>query len=287
MPRKTGLRVDFDAASMANYLGAMEGVVTELETSRNIRTVAKGVQQRLIYYFDMELSATAASAGRMPNNQGALRNPYEHVFEPGYVGVNQPWAKLWVHMSSGVGRDRISSFMFRDSKLPLEAPTVENTGLPDEVVEKLKPKMYVFEKRARIEEAGLDTVLRPNPKYTPVSKKLVVPGTTPRGYYFTEVYTYKRSRSPMRGQFVSFWTMWWGTRAKAIYEGKILPNLDEKIYRAALKAGKAATRTRKGTKAFSVQADASKEAAQLMVQAEITGWEKYVVEGSDEVNIFE
>ena len=90
----------------------------------------------------------------------------------------------------------------------------------------------------------------------------------------------------MRGQFVTFWTTWWSTRAKQIYEQKILPNLDEKVYRAALKAGTAASRTKKATKSFSVVADASREAAQLMVQAEMTGWEKYVVEG-DEVKIFD
>lgn len=281
-----GINMDFDSASMAGYLGAMDGIVTELETSRNIRTITKGVQQRLIYQFDIELAATAQAAPLRPNNQGALRNPYEHVFEPGYVGTNASWAKLWVHLSQGVGRNRVSSFTFRDSVMPLEPPTAENTGLPEEVVKKLRNKKYVFEKRARIEEAGLDTVLRPNPNYQPASKKLVVPGTNARGYYFAEVYTYKRSRSPMRGQFVTFWTTWWSTRAKQIYEQKILPNLDEKVYRAALKAGTAASRTKKATKSFSVVADASREAAQLMVQAEMTGWEKYVVEG-DEVNIFD
>lgn len=287
MPKRRAMNIDIDVASMAHYLGAMEGVATELSTSRNIRTVAKGVQVRLLHHFDAELCATAAAASEQPNNQGAMRNPYEHVFEPGAVGVNAPWAKLWVHYSKGNGRDRISSFVFRDSQMPLETPTEENTGLPAEAVEKLNTeKVYVFEKRARIEEAGLDTVLRPNPKYQPEAKKLVVPGSHPRGYYFTQVFTYRRSRSPMRGQFVTFWTTWWATRAVAIYEGKILPNLDQKIYRAARKAGATISKTKTRNKSFSVMADASREAAELMVQAEMTGWEKYVESGED-LNIFE
>lgn len=281
-----GIKVDANTSGIAAYMGAMNGIVTELETARNIRTVTKGVQQRLIYQFDIDLVATAQASPEQPNDQGALRNPYEHVFEPGAVGVNQKWAKLWVHISQGVGRDRVSSFLFRDSVLPLEAPTPENTGLPEEVVEKLRDKKYVFAKRARIEEAGLATVLRPNPNYDPPSKKLVVPGTNSKGFYFTEVFTYNRNRSPMKGQFVSFWTAWWSWRAQEVYETKILPNLDEKVYRAARKAGQSISKTKKTTKSFSVVADASREAAQLMVQAEMTGWEKYVVDG-DEVNIFD
>lgn len=281
-----GIKIDFDGASMAGYLGSVQGICDALETDINIRRVVRGVNERLVWHFDNDLCRVALTAPERQNDQGAWRNPYEHVFEPGYIGVNEGWAKLWMHVSSGVGRNRIAGFVFRDSVMPLEEPTSANTGLPEEVVEKLRPKQYVFEKRARIEEAGLATVLRPNPSYEPASKKLVVPGTNNKGFYFADVFTYNRNRSPMRGQFVTFWTTWWATQANRIYKEQILPELDAYVRAAAEKAGRAAVRTRKKTKSFSVAADTSREAAELMMQAEMTGWEKYVVDG-EELAIFD
>lgn len=286
MPKaRKGLNIDAEMSPLAAYAGSLQGVSDAFRTDRNIRTIAKGVQSRLIRKFDTELCATALATPYQVNDQGAVRNPYEHLFEPGMLGVNNKSAKLWLHVSKGVGRERVSSFIFRDSIVPLEPPTAENTGLPEEVVEKLNKKVYVFEKRAMIEEAGLETVLRPNPAYAPPATKLVVPANTTKGFYFAQVFTLKRTRSPMKGSFVGFWTMWWAGRAPAVYETEIKPNLSDKIYRAMLKAGVKASRTKMATKNFNVVADTSRAAAELQVQAEITGWEKYVVEG-DEVDIF-
>lgn len=288
MPKaSSGINLDVQMGSLAAYTGAMQGVADAIESDINVRRIAKGVQQRLVRKFDTELCATALATPYQMTQQGAFKSPYDHLFEPGMLGVNNKTAKLWVHLSQGVGRERVSSFVFRDSLVPLPTPTTRNTGLPKEAVAKLnKGKKYVFQKRAMIEEAGLETVLRPNPDYVPPAKKLVVPGTNARGYYFTEVFTYKRNRSPMKGTFVGFWTMWWAGRAPMVYESEIMPNLSQKLYRATVRAGQKAAKTRTTTKNFAVLADTSRAAAELQVQAEMTGWEKYVV-GGDELNIFE
>lgn len=241
MARATGF-IDFDAdvGSVGYALGAIDGLVTSVDTSHYINAILVETHAQLARKFDTHMRVISAS-----NPKG-----FKHVFEWNMVGILK--GKLWRHHLRGYGRSRTATFDFAASKTPIPRPTPRSTGVSQKELDKLSKRRYVFRWKARIIEFGIPVDIRPKN-----AKRLFVPlrGQTPqfgnakdreraqqRGFVFAQSVHIDRPGGDAAGNFTTAWFGWWGSTAEQVTNSEILPRIEKKMDDIATVRGTAASR---------------------------------------------
>lgn len=244
MGRKIRPGISVDAQLDEGYaaLGFAKTMVREINTDEYLSSVIDLAHSVLDREFGSFVDAVAVT------------NParYRHVYEPGNIGV--AGARLWTPMLYGRGRNKEASFEWRPSVLPILTPQERkrksklNSGdamryVPDEIIEKLSKRRYVFKMVAPIMEYGLRVNIQPV-----YSKFLFIPtakqtfhrnrkeGTSaPRHYRFAKYnvpeWGYRNPQEPSGtqntvGQFTGTWVSFWnGGHAENIWDTEIAPRI--------------------------------------------------------------
>lgn len=181
----------------------------------------------------------------------AASNPdrFKHVYEPGKTGIEQ--YKLWNMKLYGRGRKREASFEWIPSVMPILTPRQRAmdpndpmSKVPNEVIEKLSDRRYVFRMQAPIMEYRMKVAI------TPVNSDfLFIPTMNSRrhrtsgGSYETRNYRFEKYNMPdwdyrnpqdpsgsesTVGQFTSAWVAFWnGGGAEQVWDSEIAPGIEK------------------------------------------------------------
>jgi len=215
------IKADFDAA--AGISGALAGLQPNLISSRHQQQASRAAFELLSEGFNL---ATAAAATAAPAN-------FEHVYEPGSIGI--PQQALWQNVM--IGRSNLSraiSWEWRASK-QLVDPKYDSMGnlrFPDTSsnpgfdADKLH-KVHIFVWKAPIMEYGLEVTVRPK-----LSENLVFPNPglrtgrdtdsrAPRPVIFSpHSYSFVPGEK-VQGSFTAWFLNWWENGdAQAMIDGQ-------------------------------------------------------------------
>lgn len=217
---------------LAEGIGSYIGMMKSLEQQTYMDSVLEGAFVRTLPAFN----AHAASRG--------LADPesYGHMWEFGTAGITRGNAKytpmnekarLWNTVMTGQGGTKNIAFTFKPAKSFNPPQTEEETGVDQEVLDRLKgntgERKYRFPNKAFIFESGTDVRITPQRSkilFIPVNTEGMPAGVKDpakaeeRGYAWVKSHTYSPGEySGATGQFTAmFGSFWLGTGGEMMFE---------------------------------------------------------------------
>lgn len=201
------ITVDFE--ELYALLGAGYAISKIGSGSRYLSDLINAGYQRTEGDFNREVAAFAASTGKLG-----------HMFEWGTVGINKSKsnmkpdplserARLWTpHFNYYRGTGTLS-FTYRPSVGNVPKPTKAKTGIPGDVLAKLKN--HVFIHKAMVMEEGMPVTIKP--KSDNKTKRLFVPRIWKgeKGYDMFTKNTMPKISENTSGTFSTYFMAWWET----------------------------------------------------------------------------
>lgn len=206
--------------SIGAIIGTFQGVSEAANDPEFINDILMNAHNKALDTFNVKAAEHSIRMG--PLNR-AFRHMYEYGvpgITPGQTVIADPTsqaARLWVFKSVSSGRTINTFVHFRDATVPNPKPSQrpELRGLPQDVVNRMSTRKYVFKRRAELTEYGRTVRISP---YR--AKALIFPSReNDKGYGF-----WPRSRGPMKvsldGEsksgrskhkmaFTNFFLAWW------------------------------------------------------------------------------
>lgn len=263
-----GFSIEADLADGYGALGYMQGFAEVIKTDRFVGSVLDYAHGRMAEVFNESINVTAAGSPSL----------YHHVYEQKLVGV--PGAELWKHRMLGRGSTREASFEWKASLRPILTPeerlTDENPigdadpihGVDPKVIEKLKPRHYIFYNKAPMMEFGLRAVVEPQ-----WSRILFVPSfrSASHGGYYRAMHTVQdfskanpQDASGGRGtvgNFTAAWVGWWKDGADMVWATEIKNVVERDLGRSEREMGAIPGRRRASKKVLGLVALTNNEKA--------------------------
>jgi hypothetical protein len=224
--------------------------------------------------FNLEAEAYAKSTGKI-----------SHMYEWGTNGINKgrtnvrmpasnPNARLWHNFTVGTGLDRTLTFAFRPSLANVPKPTQQDTGMSQEVINKLRD--HTFKWKAEVLEDGQEVTIAPKrvkfiliPAYKD-ERYWMRPSDVKRGY---ALFKYPIRSTPGEGKyygaFEAFWYAYWLDHGDALIESGVTEMVIEdyqpefrpkRTVKTLRPVGTISVRTEVAKKSTKIQAKVTKKA---------------------------
>ena len=198
---KAFVAINADTVEASALSGFLTTLSTQVKTDANMSQVVAYAHDKMSERFDAYMSAIAPTAP----------NQFHHVYDWGHIGV--PRFQLWKNTLKGRGSDRLASFEFRASVLPVPLPEGDK-----------KPfrRKHRFIYKAMIMEYNIGVTI------TPKRAKILAFPTEDR-IIFTRgpVFVQNPGGSATTGAFTAAWTNWWtGAGASQAFDGEIRRTLE-------------------------------------------------------------
>lgn len=169
--------------------------------------------------FNREVVAFASATGALG-----------HMFEWGTQGINRgksstrpnpmsEQARLWVNVFDPGRAISKLEFIYKPSVATVPKPTTKKTGIPSEVLKKLKT--HVFEHKAFVLETGVAVTIKPKPEN--VRRLLFVPNLWKgeKGYQMYSKSTNPNVSEDTKGTFTIYWMNFWEGRGEAMIQEQV------------------------------------------------------------------
>jgi hypothetical protein len=216
-------------------LGFMKEMSVQVSTDKFINDVVTYAHAAMASDFDNQVANAART------NPDRLH----HVYEPGHVGMQE--FQLWEHRLYGRGKNRQASFEWKESVLPILNPEERHSDpndpmskVPEDVIENLSDRKYIFYMRAPIMEYRMRVNIAPkNAKYLfiPTFKKNWHKGKSASDSYTGNNFRFAKQNTPdwdyrnpqepsggegTVGQVTAQWVAFWaGGGADATWSDKV------------------------------------------------------------------
>lgn len=239
MPKRPGLNVNFDAQEAHAAMGAIVGIGKAVKTDRYVSDIINYAHREMSTGFDEHMDLMS----------GAMREKFHHIYEWNMIGL--PAGRLWNHTLTGRGTNKLASFEFIASKMPIPNPEQRAANpddpmsqVPEDVVQRLSKRKYYFTWKAPMMEYRLHATIAPR-----WASKLFIPMfDQPRGYILTPHAVNQQSGNVLTaGSFTTAFIDWFNGPGRVILEEKVAREVELDMVAAS-------QQWRKKVKASTVQA---------------------------------
>lgn len=228
--RMTGNQIQFEIGidEVLSSIGVVKSLTLEtMQDSVYLDAVVDTAFKVADTEFNLEAEAYAKSSGNL-----------SHMYEWGTIGINKgqtnarlpasnPNARLWTNFTKGTGLDRELFVAFRPSVAMVPKPTQGNSGMSQDIINKLKP--HVFTWKAQVIELAEEVHI----KRTGKTKFLLIPAYEQNRPYMraSDVKRgYMIDAGPINanpgiysnsGKFTEFWFGYWMERGNEVLENTV------------------------------------------------------------------
>lgn len=219
------MQIKTNIESLAYHIGSYMGMADGIEQRQYVDDLMVGAHRKTVPDF-------VKAAG-----MAAVRYNFTHMYEYGVAGLtrgdtqtldrNHQNARLWRDVMVGNGSRKFITFIYRNATQRVPKPTEEETGVAQDVLNKLKisqGKRYTFSHKAEIFEQGVDLNIHPKTSkgvlFIPLKEAPFLkasPKETQRKYVFRKKLRINRGEeSGATGRFSTFFFKWWGTEGNVL-----------------------------------------------------------------------
>jgi hypothetical protein len=203
-----------EAGGVAGYI---DGISRTIETNEYVGSVVSYVNSTLSEAFEIAVDVAARNS----------TDAFSHVYEWGQSygdksTVGMPSQRLWYLMSTGSGANRVVSFAFRPSRVPVPINPILTE--PGENGRKVEQGVHVFTWKAPIMEYGI----RVNVARLPGTKSLAFVGSDGQIKFRKGPFSYVPGKRNYR-VFSSYFIAWWQVEAQQIFDNNIAKELEKNV----------------------------------------------------------